>query len=1182
MASQPPPIDARTQAELVAQTEAALVAATGTAAATAAALVGRILAEPILAEDGGEPLYPAGMAVGPAEAEEIARILGSEARVRVLPWAPGTEPDPLGALVRVFARFCGHVVERLNRAPEKQRLAFFDLAGARLRPPAAAHTPVVFALVEGHVGAAAVPAGTEVGADLVEGEVDEVTFETTRDLTVLGARLIAARTTEPGEDRIADGTGVATGASAGDLIAFKGLGLVERALYVAQASLFSLEGPEWIELEVESPDAAVLPLLPLVWSHRAEGQWIPLGRSGTILSGYVVRSTEERGLEITPGRAIDGLGRAIPMDQPRTLEIPPGLRGQVAVVLLSPGFDFVPTLELIEERASWAYPATTHLRLGRLAIDEEGGAAETVRARIEGLQPLSVGQPGASRWIVRIERPPTITPSVVEGDERRWLRLVHDAPRPKGSPDLPTAVGIRVRARTAAAGIPPTAALRGAEVLDTSRGFTPLGGDPQVGDTFTLLSSEVFGKPAGTRATATLELGEHLLTTGVFTSPQLTLLWEAWTRGGWVEVGRSGPGAGGAGIGVEDLSHALSFHPDPGRAVPAAAQATLSLTLPAGLAELEVGGERGHALRARLLQGDYGRPAGADPVKLSSSSAAAPNSSLIDEDGDPIVLVWRTSTLAPPALKSLSLGYQLEAAQLPPDRVLEVGDFRAVDRTQATLSGEGFTPFSPPAERDPALYLGFAPPLPNRTLSLFIELRPPSPEEVGLDATPQARGIPGRPSLSWEYRSALGWRRLEVEDDTRALTRSGRLAFLLPADLTPAAELGSVALWVRARWSAGTYRALPRIGRILPDAVMARHAVEIQGEILGSGTGEPGQRFTLSRTPVLEGAAIEVHESGGPAQGSAPASDSAGWIRWEPVTDFLTSGPSDRHYTLDHSTGALAFGDGLRGMAPPPGVNSVMAARYLSGGGLRGNRAPATITDLKTTLPFIASAVNPLAASGGAEGEALPSLAKRAPQGLRHRGRAMAAVDFEDLARERFPAVARALMIAPHFDPVEQAGAPRPPEDSAQLSLIVVPYGRERRPTPSLALIEEIEEALGALCPPAARLRCAGAEWVEIQVQATLVPASLVGADALPLRVAAALEAFLHPLTGGPDGGGWAFGRMPRASDFYRLIGSMAGVDHVRSLAVIRRDAPTQGPDESRRLERSLVSSADHQILLEG
>lgn len=63
------------------------------------------------------------------------------------------------------------------------------------------------------------------------------------------------------------------------------------------------------------------------------------------------------------------------------------------------------------------------------------------------------------------------------------------------------------------------------------------------------------------------------------------------------------------------------------------------------------------------------------------------------------------------------------------------------------------------------------------------------------------------PELSWEYYNGQGWKRLTVgdADTTLNLARSGRISFLIPADLSTVAIGGQEDLWVRARLVGGDY-----------------------------------------------------------------------------------------------------------------------------------------------------------------------------------------------------------------------------------------------------------------------------------------------------------------------------------------------------------------------------------------
>jgi hypothetical protein len=105
-------------------------------------------------------------------------------------WKGAGEPGDFGnALVQIFARYGEIVIERLNRAPEKNLLAYLDMLGASLQPPQPARVPLAFALASGSTADAVVPAGTQAAAPPAEGEIAPVIFETERELVVVAATL---------------------------------------------------------------------------------------------------------------------------------------------------------------------------------------------------------------------------------------------------------------------------------------------------------------------------------------------------------------------------------------------------------------------------------------------------------------------------------------------------------------------------------------------------------------------------------------------------------------------------------------------------------------------------------------------------------------------------------------------------------------------------------------------------------------------------------------------------------------------------------------------------------------------------------------------------------------------------------------------------------------------------------
>jgi hypothetical protein len=141
--------------------------------------------------------------------------------------------------------------------------------------------------------------------------------------------------------------------------------------------------------------------------------------------------------------------------------------------------------------------------------------------------------------------------------------------------------------------------------------------------------------------------------------------------------------------------------------------------------------------------------------------------------------------------------------------------------------------------------------------------------------------------------------------------------------------------------------------------------------------------------------------------------------------------------------------------------------------------------------------------------------------------------------------------------------------------LIIVPRGGGIKPIPSLELLARVQDYIAARLAPTVDLLVRGPDWLKVTVSVEVVPVVPEAATDVQTAVTAQLAAFLHPLTGGLDGAGWAFGRKPYRSDLYALIEHTPGVSYVRRLAV------EEQPDEGvARPERFLVYSGDHEIVM--
>jgi hypothetical protein len=273
------------------------------------------------------------------------------------------------------------------------------------------------------------------------------------------------------------------------------------------------------------------------------------------------------------------------------------------------------------------------------------------------------------------------------------------------------------------------------------------------------------------------------------------------------------------------------------------------------------------------------------------------------------------------------------------------------------------------------------------------------------------------------------------------------------------------------------------------------------------------------------------------------------WVRWHEVPNFYGSSPRDRHYVLDRLAGAVIFGDGVNGLIPPVLPANIRMSSYQSGGGSSGNKPAGVIAQLKTAVPYIGQVINWEPATGGAEAEAEADLLERGTRVLRHNHRAVTVEDFEDLAVLASPGVARAKCVSNHDlteDPLCRHRRP------GIVSIIVVPRSAEPRPRPSAALLSDVRSFLEDHCAPTvAGMILLGPVYVTLDVTVEIAVNDIGIAGDVELAVTLALMRFLHPLTGGREETGWHFGARPHRSDLFSLLEHVPGVSHVRSLEML-------------------------------
>ena len=484
---------------------------------------------------------------------------------------------------------------------------------------------------------------------------------------------------------------------------------------------------------------------------------------------------------------------------------------------------------------------------------------------------------------------------------------------------------------------------------------------------------------------------------------------------------------------------------------------------------------------------------------------------------------------------------------------------------------------SPPAPGD-ALHLGFDAPIGRLVLRVDVEAS-------------QARGAgvdPNDSPVRWEVSAGDNeWLPAEVLDDKTGGFNygSGSVELQLPPRSGVQLLGGERLHWVRCRIDATTpsgktgaaYTHAPEIyvitaapvGALLP----AAHRARSDSELLGVSDGTPGQVFELRMRPILPLAAGETLEVQPP--------DSDGWETWALRESFASSSSDDRHFAVDLVAGRIELGPAIRetdgswtqyGAVPPKG-SKLRLTGYHHGGGRRGNVAAGTLTTLKSARAGIGSVTNPRAAAGGVDAESLTSARERAAMEIRSRYRAVTAEDYEFLAREASPRVARALCL--------------PPRDGGAVSLHLLP------------VVDPADDYIPATDLVADATLFAGvAEYLEerrtIGTNVQLLPVKLRGVSVVvDMQVAPsaevqrveqdvmhALYVYLNPLIGGSTqgpGSGWPFGRPLNQGELYGVVHAIEGVEFVKILRVYETNLET-GAQESQPAGSRVVIEPDELI----
>lgn len=510
--------------------------------------------------------------------------------------------------------------------------------------------------------------------------------------------------------------------------------------------------------------------------------------------------------------------------------------------------------------------------------------------------------------------------------------------------------------------------------------------------------------------------------------------------------------------------------------------------------------------------------------------------------------------------------------------------------------GLSFNPFGPDAAVGNAMYLGFdSDPFAGDAdvLDLFVEydeegLPPPAKHGDELSTfVPSVR-------VAWQFcksyanwRASSSWVDVPVEDATEQFHRGGRVRLAVrdrSAEWThwrtkskPLLGSGESYRWLRAvvetvdtdattetdetetederrapkslppcepktrtpenRKVPPRHDIPPRIKTVRVNVVTARHRTTVSVDAANAvvlrqsdggtlTTARPRQRFEFPQRPILQSDTVAV----------ALRDLATGEVdtEWKAVPSLDVAGPNEQVYVLDHGSGSIQFGDGIRGSIPPADVE-VISTEYEAGGGRVGNVSQSADW---TIARADVEAVSPLAdAHGGTDEETIDEALGRVRRDLRTPYRAVSLADYRYVAAHT-PGLRVGRVAASVEDGAIVAGC----EPQRRVHVVVVPYNRSARPEPSAGFLDAVECHLNrhALLTDTVTVSPPSYVGVGVRTVVSLDPGSSL-ADR-EQAIMTALDAFLDPLRG-YDGNGWPFGRPVYRSELYDLISRVDGVD---------------------------------------
>ena len=432
--------------------------------------------------------------IDPRKANDLFRALREMAPHYTREWPAKDDDDPGVALLKIFSFISEGVITRLNRAPERNFLAFLDMLGIRLLQARPSRGPIKFVVADGTLFPFLVPRGTQVSAPPTEQHPIDLPFETLSNMLAVPGTIASLIAVDPEQDKIYIPP---PGFLELTLAATPAPPLLVNAFSAAQSKFLQLDPPNQVKpgdflridqtvnsehLVVAEVKGSVVTVTDPLSRDYVEGTQV---RKVTQFELYEGKNWQEHILYLAHDKYF-----AIKSEAQFTL-----------VVEHAPGV----SSNLLPFDVVWEFFAE---------IDKVEGWFE-FQIDADGTQGLS-----RDGQILLTKPEGEIKETEINGNKSRWIRARLNQPLPATPPTpLPKIEMITLAVSTGGKKLPPDNAFHNDTPLTTDVPFFPFGTEPRIFDRFSIASEEAFSKP-----NAAVTLNFTLDATDLLAAPAATIV----------------------------------------------------------------------------------------------------------------------------------------------------------------------------------------------------------------------------------------------------------------------------------------------------------------------------------------------------------------------------------------------------------------------------------------------------------------------------------------------------------------------------------------------------------------------------------------------------------------------------------------------------------------------------------